>query len=131
MTSAIASCLVYDNLHVRPHIIMSESNVKQKLAAKFLETKLEILLQGKDNLPLLCKEKLISCSASYLYTPNSNIQTVMKKNSGRYALGRHNSINFEIGSGSGTVVDTVDREQAADTGVEQVVAGIAFAAFVA
>ena len=102
MTSAIASCSVYDNLHVRPHIIMSESSAKKKLASKFPKMKLEILPQGKDYLPLLWNEKLISCPASYLCTPNSNIpewqkkvksglcdlinddhiQTVMKKNSG-------------------------------------------------
>ena len=44
-----------------------------------------------------------------------------------HVLGRHNSIDFDIGSGSGTVVDTVDREQAVGDTVEQVVVGIAFA----
>ena len=47
-----------------------------------------------------------------------------------HILGRHNSIDSEIGSGSGTVVDTVEKEQVVDT-VDtggQVVAGSSFAA---
>ena len=103
MTCTIASCAVYDNLHVRPHIVMSEKSVTNKLATKFPKMKLNILPPGENHLPLTSDQNnSTSCPASYLCTPNpkipewqkkvkielcqlindSHVQSVMTKNSG-------------------------------------------------